>query len=77
MIAALLTQHRGEYVLRIGLHPPHAALFGGELNDDADGWIGVNRSIADLDFLQVEIARTVEEVGGKVCLYSRSPMRRD
>jgi hypothetical protein len=67
MIAELLTQHHGEYVFRIGAQPPHNKLFAGELSDDADGWTGVSRTEAELDWLHQEITRTVEEVGGKVC----------
>lgn len=66
MIAELLTQHRGEYVLRIGEQPSRAKLFAGEVSDDVDGWAGVPRTVRELDFLKDEIIRTVEEVGGKV-----------
>ncbi|GLB37063.1 putative elongation factor Tu GTP binding domain [Lyophyllum shimeji] len=65
MIAALLTQHRGEYVLRIGMQPLHARLFAGELTDSSDGWTGVPRTEQDLDLFKERITRTVEEVGGK------------
>jgi hypothetical protein len=66
MIAELITQHRGEYVLRIGEQPSRAKLFAGEVSDDADGWSGVPRTVQELDFLRDGIIRTVEEVGGKV-----------
>ncbi|KAJ7703190.1 GTP-binding protein 1 [Mycena rosella] len=65
MIAALITQHHGEYVFRIGLQPPHAKLFAGELSDDAEGWTGVSRTEQELDVIQQGIISTVEEVGGK------------
>lgn len=67
-IASLITRNHGEYVLRIGSHPPQSQLFNDleEINDDADGWSGIERSIEDLDFLKEEITQTVEEVGGKV-----------
>ncbi|KAG5642223.1 hypothetical protein DXG03_003392 [Asterophora parasitica] len=65
MIAALLTQHRGEYVLRLGMQPPHAHLFAGDLTDESDGWVGVQRTEEELDLLKERVTRTVEEVGGK------------
>ncbi|KAJ7497304.1 GTP-binding protein 1 [Mycena latifolia] len=65
MIAALITQHHGEYVFRIGLQPPHAKLFAGELSDDVEGWTGVPRTEQELDVIQQGITTTVEEVGGK------------
>ncbi|KAJ6586932.1 GTP-binding protein 1 [Mycena vulgaris] len=65
MIAALITQHHGEYVFRIGLQPPHAKLFAGELSDDAEGWTGVARTEQELDVIRQGITTTVEEVGGK------------
>lgn len=66
MIAQLLTQHRGEYVFRIGEQPSRAKLFAGEVSDDPDGWAGVPRPVQELNFLRDGIIRTVEEVGGKV-----------
>ena len=66
MIAELITQHRGEYVLRVGEQPPRAQLFTGELSDDTDGWSGIPRTVQELDLLKDGIIRTVEEVGGKV-----------
>jgi hypothetical protein len=66
LLAGLLTQHSGEYVFRIGLQPPHAKLFAGELTDDVEGWTGVSRTEQELDVIQKGIQTTVEEVGGKV-----------
>ncbi|KAJ7901837.1 GTP-binding protein 1 [Mycena olivaceomarginata] len=65
LLASLLTQNLGEYVFRIGLHPPHAKLFAGELTDDAEGWTGVSRTEQELDVIHKGIRATVEEVGGK------------
>ncbi|KAJ7925310.1 GTP-binding protein 1 [Mycena leptocephala] len=65
LLAGLLTQHSGEYVFRIGLQPPHAKLFAGELTDDVEGWTGVSRTEQELDVIQKGIQTTVEEVGGK------------
>lgn len=53
-------------MFRIGAQPPHTLLFLDELNDDADGWIGVERTAEQVATLQQEITATVEEVGGKV-----------
>lgn len=55
-------------MLRIGTQPPQSELFSGnEIDDTADGWSGIKRSIQELDFLKEETNKTVEEVGGKVC----------
>lgn len=66
MIAELITQHRGEYVFRIGEQPPRAQLFAGEVSGDSEGWSGVPRTVQELDLLRDGITRAVEEVGGKV-----------
>ncbi|KAJ4483422.1 GTP-binding protein 1 [Lentinula aciculospora] len=69
MIAALITQNHGEYVLRIGAQPSKAKLFAGDLNDDAlEEWTGIERTEETLDFLLQGITSTVEEVGGKTSL---------
>ena len=70
-IAGLLTQHNGEYVLRIGQQPPQNELFSGDLTDDSSGWSGISRSNDDIEFIFQQITKTVEEVGGKVFI-SRS-----
>lgn len=67
IIAGLITSHRGEYILRIGSRPPHASLFAGEYVSGPTGWNGIARTTADLQHLCVEVTRTVEELGGKVC----------
>lgn len=66
MIAALITQHRGEYVLRIGEQPLHTHLFAGDLSEDSGDWSGIPRTEGELDLLRDAITKTVEEVGGKV-----------
>ncbi|KAG6866344.1 hypothetical protein C0991_005265 [Blastosporella zonata] len=65
LVAALLTQHRGEYVLRIGSQPSHAHLFAGDLTDASDGWTGTARTVEELDTLKEKLTHAVEEVGGK------------
>lgn len=65
-IAALLTQHYGEYVFRIGQQPSHADLFSGDLNDESSGWTGTSRTVEQIDALREAVSSTVEEVGGKV-----------
>lgn len=66
MISELLTQRRGEYVLRIGQQPSHTILYAGELTDASDGWTGLERTEQDLDIFKERITKTVEDVGGKV-----------
>ncbi|KAJ3815888.1 GTP-binding protein 1 [Lentinula aff. lateritia] len=69
ILAALLTQNHGEYVLRIGAQPSKAKLFAGDLDDDvAEDWSGTERTEDMLNFLLQEITNTVEEVGGKTSL---------
>ncbi|RDB16788.1 GTP-binding protein 1 [Hypsizygus marmoreus] len=65
MIAELITQHRGEYVLRIGMQPSQAQLLAGDVSDTGDGWSGIPRTEQDLDMFKERITKTVEEVGGK------------
>ncbi|KAG5635272.1 hypothetical protein H0H81_011875 [Sphagnurus paluster] len=65
MLAALLTQHRGEYVFRIGMQPGRTQLFSGALTDASDGWTGIPRTESHLDLFKERITKTVEEVGGK------------
>jgi hypothetical protein len=70
MIAAIITQNLGEYVLRIGLQPAPAKIFSGEsLDESADGWIGIPRTEQEIDKLRQEITVIVEEVGGKVLFH--------
>ena len=71
MIAAMLTQHHGEYVFRLGARPSTARLFTGESIAEADGWTGVPRNDQEIDTLCQMITRTVDEVGGKVILSCR------
>ncbi|KAG6874469.1 hypothetical protein C0995_010379 [Termitomyces sp. Mi166 len=68
LVAGLLTQHRGEYVLRIGLQPSHTHLFEGNLTDASDGWTGTSRTVEELDILKEQVTKVVEEVGGKTCI---------
>jgi hypothetical protein len=74
MIAAVITQHHGEYVFRIGSQPASSKLFSGEpVDDSADGWTGISRTEQEMDKLQQLVTTTVEEVGGKVgSLFVRS-----
>ncbi|KAJ7218061.1 P-loop containing nucleoside triphosphate hydrolase protein [Mycena pura] len=73
MVASLITQHAGEYVFRIGLQPPHAQLFAGELSDNTQGWSGVARTEQELEVIKEKITATVEEVGGKTSVLFQTP----
>ncbi|KAF8161090.1 GTP-binding protein 1 [Crassisporium funariophilum] len=64
-IAALLTQHNGEYVLRIGQQPSATELFSGDLTDESEGWSGTPRTVEHIDILRKKVIKVVEEVGGK------------
>ncbi|KAG6880330.1 hypothetical protein C0992_011079 [Termitomyces sp. T32_za158] len=68
LIAGLLTQHKGEYVLRVGSQPSHTLLFEGNVSDDADGWTGTSRTVEELDILKEQVLKVVEEVGGKTSM---------
>ncbi|KAF5354728.1 hypothetical protein D9756_005278 [Leucocoprinus leucothites] len=72
MIAELLTQHHGEYVFRIGAHPPHTELFSRELTDTTQGWTGTERTFEQIDEIRGTFERLVDEVGGKVSLLFES-----
>lgn len=65
-MAALLTQHQGEYVFRLGAQPPQAKLFSGEPLEGDDGWVGTPRTDEMIQTLRQGITKLVEEVGGKV-----------
>ncbi|KAH7929879.1 P-loop containing nucleoside triphosphate hydrolase protein [Leucogyrophana mollusca] len=65
-IASLMTRHKGEYIFRIGVRPPHSALFTGEpLDEDTRNWAGVPRTDEEVTSLRIEVAKALEEVGGK------------
>uniref|UniRef100_A0A0W0FGR8 Putative GTP-binding protein 1 n=1 Tax=Moniliophthora roreri TaxID=221103 RepID=A0A0W0FGR8_MONRR len=74
IIATLITQHHGEYVLRMGAHPPHDKLFVGEITDksDAVGWRGIERTTEQLEALRARITTAVEEIGGKTSVLFKS-----
>ncbi len=67
LIASLLTRNYGEYVFRIGTHPPGAKLFAGQPATDEDAWQGAPRTAEELDIIAQETTTVVDEVGGKVC----------
>ncbi|KDQ53478.1 hypothetical protein JAAARDRAFT_209844 [Jaapia argillacea MUCL 33604] len=65
LIAQLLTRSRGEYICRIGRRPPHSELFAGQPLNDGEEWLGVDRSLEEMDRLHQLIAQIAEEVGGQ------------
>ncbi|KZT08320.1 P-loop containing nucleoside triphosphate hydrolase protein [Laetiporus sulphureus 93-53] len=65
VIASLLTQRRGEYLLRLGAHPPHGKLFLNGASATSDQWRGATRTVDELATLRKEVSKIVEEVGGK------------
>jgi hypothetical protein len=66
MIAALITQHHGEYVFQLGAQPSRAKLFSDSEATDDPGWTGTSRTVQELDALRNGVTKLVEEVGGKV-----------
>ncbi|RPD59809.1 P-loop containing nucleoside triphosphate hydrolase protein [Lentinus tigrinus ALCF2SS1-6] len=68
LIASLLTRNFGEYVFRIGSHPPHARLFTGQPAAEEDTWIGTARTAKELDIIIQETTTVVDEVGGKTSI---------
>ncbi|KAL0576667.1 hypothetical protein V5O48_005327 [Marasmius crinis-equi] len=72
IVATLITQHHGEYVLRIGAQPAHDTLFAGELTDESDGWKGIERTVEQLESLHTQVTSVVEEIGGKTCVLFES-----
>ncbi|TFY69165.1 hypothetical protein EVJ58_g588 [Rhodofomes roseus] len=66
IIASILTRRKGEYILRIGAHPPHSKLFSktpGSL-EGSDAWHGTARTVEELDALQREVQEIVTDIGG-------------
>jgi hypothetical protein len=66
LITILLTRQGGEYLLRLGVRPPRAPLFGQEDINNADGWVGEERTEAEIDMMTAHLGQLLEEVGGKV-----------
>ena len=66
LIAALLTQANGEYVVRVGKQPPRTELFSGDVTDEAPSWTGIARTAEQVTTLCSRLTKTVEEIGGKV-----------
>lgn len=71
----LMTRHRGEYIFRIGSHPPHTVLFTGDLSD-SEGWSGISRTEQEVESLLQMITVIAEEAGGKVHSLSKAFMSR-
>ncbi|KAI0780026.1 P-loop containing nucleoside triphosphate hydrolase protein [Fomes fomentarius] len=61
LIASLLTRNYGEYVFRIGTHPPGAKLFAGQPATDEDVWQGAPRTAEELDIITQETTTVVDE----------------
>ena len=68
LIASLLTRNFGEYVFRIGAHPPAAKVYAGQSATGDDTWLGTRRTAEELDVIIQETTTLVDEVGGKVRL---------
>jgi hypothetical protein len=68
MLAALLTQANGEYVLRVGQQPPRTELYLDDLIDETPNWTGIGRTAEEVNTLCSGLTKTVEEIGGKVSL---------
>ncbi|THH17867.1 hypothetical protein EW146_g3026 [Bondarzewia mesenterica] len=70
LVASLLTSCRGEFLSRIGSHPPLSKLFSNEALEDR--WTGDELDVAQLETAVTNLTRAVEEVGGKACLLLKS-----
>ncbi|EJD03134.1 GTP-binding protein 1 [Fomitiporia mediterranea MF3/22] len=66
ILAELLTNQKGEHILRLGARPQRSQLFSGNASTIADDWTGTPRTEDDLAKLCGEVTRLVEEIGGKV-----------
>lgn len=75
LIASLLTRNFGEYVFRIGAHPPTARVYAGQPAAERDTWLGTRRTPGELDAIIQETTTLVDEVGGKVCTFCDSSSR--
>ena len=61
----MLTDSRGEFILRLGSKPQNQKLFSGDASETND-WIGSARTEEDLQKRTSTVARLVEDIGGKV-----------
>ncbi|PIL36211.1 hypothetical protein GSI_01872 [Ganoderma sinense ZZ0214-1] len=68
LIASLLTRNFGEYVFRIGVHPPTARVYAGQSATKEDTWLGTRRTAEELDVIIQETTTLVDEVGGKTSI---------
>ncbi|CAK5281528.1 unnamed protein product [Mycena citricolor] len=68
LVASLITSRSGEYVLRIGLHPPRSQLLSDELDDNHNEWTGISRTEEELKNIKSKLKGVVEEIGGKTCV---------
>jgi hypothetical protein len=66
LLAALLTQANGEYVVRVGNQPPRTEVLSGDVTDETPSWTGIARSADEVTTLCSRLTNTVEEIGGKV-----------
>ncbi|KAH8828469.1 GTP-binding protein 1 [Flagelloscypha sp. PMI_526] len=67
LLSELITQHSGEYILRVGQQPPKEDLFRGDLNDATQGWTGIARTAEEIKTIQKEVTGLVDDIGGKTC----------
>ncbi|TFY80986.1 hypothetical protein EWM64_g3024 [Hericium alpestre] len=69
LLAATLTQRRGEVLLRLGSHPPRARIFANEsFDDDEKGWSGQRITTAELESIKSKLAKVLDDIGGKTCI---------
>ncbi|KAH9935288.1 GTP-binding protein 1 [Fomitopsis serialis] len=66
IVASSLTRRKGEYILRLGVHPPHSKLFSKQSGslEDSDGWRGSALTAEELDTLQREVKEILTDIGG-------------
>lgn len=65
-LAALLTR-QGEHVFRIGQHPTHVNIFGGnaQLSNKPSDWTGEAKSEEEIESISKALQDDVKEIGGK------------
>ncbi|KZV66905.1 GTP-binding protein 1 [Peniophora sp. CONT] len=69
LLTILLTRKRGEFLIRLGAHPPADKLFSNAaLTGSEEGWNGIQRTDAELANLKESLRRAVEEIGGKTAV---------
>lgn len=65
-VAARLTRNRGEYIIRFGVHPSRADLFGIEGRETVERTYGISCTASELRHMESVLLQIADEIGAKV-----------